>query len=159
MAPDPFWNFPVIVLLGESENRLACILGSIPIFWPVLERAVERVHNLYRIMVTQEFVVQSTRVLPGEITVEVGAYEAPHWAEQANEDEQNLSANLDGGEKAAGPHLSDISLPRWPEFSDETDAAAVGDAGQSMDKDEQKVGGKDMPSEGPEKPSGSDANV
>lgn len=158
MSPDPFWNFPVIVLLGESENRLACILGSIPIFWPVVERAVERAHNLYRIMVTQEFVVQSTRVLPGEITIEVGAYEAPHWAEQANDEERKSSGIIDGGETAAMPHMSDISLPKWPELSYETVGDPVGDTGQSSEE-EQKVKGKGKRSRSSKELNGSNENV
>lgn len=113
VAPDPFWNFPTIVLLGESENRLACILGSIPVFWPVVQEAADRVHELYRIYVTQEFVVQSSRVLPGEVTVEIGAYEAPHWAEQAGDAPRSINED----------YYEQSSLPEWPETPPGTSTA------------------------------------
>lgn len=138
MNPDPFWNFPVIVLLGESENRLSIIIGSIPIFWPVVEDAVERVVDFYRITITQEFIVHSSRVLPGEVTVDVGAYEAPQWAEDAfegdaarrrqSESEASNASNGDGDGGTAGDkpetkdagkddvaqEIEEIALPAWP---------------------------------------------
>lgn len=113
--PDPFWNFPVIVLLGESENRLGCILGSIPIFWPMVEEAAERVHQMYRVLITQEFIVQSSRVLPGEVTVEVGAYEAPHWAERSDRSVRSVNSSTnDEGKQSRQLNPSDLSLPPWP---------------------------------------------
>lgn len=113
--PDPFWNFPVIVLLGESENRLACILGSIPIFWPVVESAAERIQGLYRILITQEFVVDSTRALPGEFATNDGAYEAPQWAEHPNEVDRSTHESDGHEEKEAFANASEMPLPRWPE--------------------------------------------
>lgn len=150
--PDPFWNFPVIVLLGETENRLACILGSIPIFWPVVEEAAERVHKIYRVLITQEFMVESSRVLPGEVTFEVGAYEAPHWAEQSGQSGRSVdsssSSSSSMNEEAKGPEqlLSDMTLPPWP------DSPPDASDGES-DPGEPSVGRMEW------KPEGSDENV
>lgn len=113
--PDPFWNFPIIVLLGESENRLACILGSIPIFWPVVESAAERIQGLYRVLITQEFVVNSTRALPGEVANDNGAYEAPQWAERPDEAGRSTYESDGHEEKEAFANASEMPLPRWPE--------------------------------------------
>lgn len=113
--PDPFWNFPIIVLLGESENRLACILGSIPIFWPVVESAAERIQGLYRVLITQEFVVDSTRALPGEFANENGAYEAPQWAERPDQTGRSTHESDGHEEKEAFANASEMPLPRWPE--------------------------------------------
>lgn len=112
--PDPFRNFPMIVLLGESENRLACILGSIPIFWPVVEGAAERIQGLYRILITQEFVVDSTRALPGEFATDDGAYEAPHWAEHQSEVGKSTHESDEHEEKEGFANASEMALPRWP---------------------------------------------
>ncbi|CAN8104107.1 unnamed protein product [Discula destructiva] len=112
--PDPFFNFPTIVLLGESENRLACILASIPIFWPVVEKAAERIQGIYRIFVTQEFVVGSSRILPGEVRVEIGAYEPPHWAEEQDE-ALSSRGSADGQQKSGLPTMSETHMPRWPD--------------------------------------------
>lgn len=119
--PDPFWAFPVIVLLGESENRLACILASIPIFWPVVEKAAERFQDLYRILVTHEFAVGSSRILPSEVRVQVGAYEAPHWAEDHDGAGAPPSRGRAGG-RAKGDESSteaEMYLPSWPSSSPE----------------------------------------
>lgn len=127
------------MLLGECENRLACILASIPMFWPVIEQAAGRFHELYRVFVTHEFSVGSSRILPGEACVEVGAYEAPHWAEEEEDDRErddrgrgvNSSASsscsrggsVKGGgggkygherEEDALPSLENVQLPQWP---------------------------------------------
>lgn len=100
-------------------------------FWPVIEQAAERIHGLYRVFITQEFIVGSSRILPGEARMEVGAYEAPHWAEQ---DETSTSAgqssrdesvegkhtrenSVEGRhtqEKAGSPTMSEMRLPQWP---------------------------------------------
>lgn len=141
-TPDPFWNFPVIVLLGESENRLACILGSIPIFWPMVEEAAGRVHQFYRVLITQEFIVESSRVLPGEVTFEVGAYEAPHWAEHTDQSGHSANRSTNEEEKETGQLPSDLSLPRWPGVPPD---APDGEPGESS-------GGRN-------KPGGSEENV
>lgn len=114
VAPDPFWSFPTIVLLGESENRLACILASIPIFWPLVKEATDKVQKIYKIYVTQEFVIHSTRVLPGEVIVEIGAYRAPHWAEQADDAR---------APSAEGSLDQQVDLPEWPETPQPTSSA------------------------------------
>lgn len=118
--PDPFTSFSLIVLLGESENRLSCILASIPMFWPAIEQAAERFHELYRVFITQEFIVGSSRMLPGEARIEIGAYEAPHWAEQDEEASAGRSLRGDSvegsgaREKDGFPTMSEMCLPQWP---------------------------------------------
>lgn len=123
MQPDLFWNLPVIVILGESENRLSCMLGSIPIFWPVIEDAAGRVQEIYRVLITQEFEVSSTRALPHEAAaLEVGSYEAPSWAGDGDGDSTRASVRSSAGgsshEREKGPvlRLSEVSLPDWPEI-------------------------------------------
>lgn len=145
-SPDPFWNFSIIVLLGESENRLSIILGSIPIFWPMIEKAVENVRELYRIRVTQEIVVHSSRVLPGEVTIEWGAYEAPHWAEEAGEGARSRNGSLGGHEKDAGPHASFAFLPEWPVSPNAN--GALGETGDSRAPDSEQNGANTQATEG-----------
>lgn len=113
--PDPFWAFPAIVLVGESENRLSCILGSIPIFWPMVEEAAERVHQIYRVFITEEFIVESSRVLPGQVTIQVGEYESPNWAERPSAPSTRSAISENHEETKAPRQLpSDVSLPPWP---------------------------------------------
>ncbi|TDZ25661.1 hypothetical protein Cob_v001266 [Colletotrichum orbiculare MAFF 240422] len=57
--PDPTSSFPLIIVLGETENRLSLMLASIPVFWPVVTQSW---HNI--IFVTHEVKVESTRHLP-----------------------------------------------------------------------------------------------
>ncbi|KAF9874528.1 hypothetical protein CkaCkLH20_08091 [Colletotrichum karsti] len=57
--PDPTRVFPIIILLGETENRLSLVLASIPVFWPV----VTKTWNNF-IFVTHEVKVESTHNLP-----------------------------------------------------------------------------------------------
>lgn len=54
MLVDLTYLFPRIFVLGEAENRLACILASIPVFWPVVTQ------KLQEIFITREFRVEST---------------------------------------------------------------------------------------------------
>lgn len=121
MQPDLFWSLPVIVILGESENRLSCMVGSIPIFWPVIEDAAGRVQEIYRVLITQEFEVSSTRVLPHEAAaLEVGGYEAPSWAGDGDSTRASVRSSAGGSsqEREKGPvlRLSEVSLPDWPEI-------------------------------------------
>lgn len=103
------------MLLGESENRLACILGSIPIFWPVVEDAAERIQGLYRVLITQEFSIGSSRALPGQAMYQNEHYEPPHWAEQSDKTGRAIFDNNDEREQEAFPNTSSSWLPRWPE--------------------------------------------
>lgn len=51
---DLTFELPRITILGEAENRLSCILASIPVFWPVFTQKIQA------IFVTREFRVEST---------------------------------------------------------------------------------------------------
>ncbi|KAK2608164.1 hypothetical protein N8I77_006792 [Diaporthe amygdali] len=51
---DLTYDFVKIFVLGEAENRLSCILGSIPVFWPVVSQKIQE------IFITREFRVEST---------------------------------------------------------------------------------------------------
>lgn len=53
-AGDLTYRFPRIFVLGEAENRLSCILASIPVFWPVVTKKIQE------IFITREFRVEST---------------------------------------------------------------------------------------------------
>ncbi|POS76514.1 hypothetical protein DHEL01_v205084 [Diaporthe helianthi] len=60
MDDDLTYKFPLIFILGEVENRLSCILASIPVFWPVVSQKIQE------IFVTREFSVESTYQIPSE---------------------------------------------------------------------------------------------
>lgn len=57
---DLTFNFPRIFVLGEAENRLSCILASIPVFWPVVTQKIQE------IFITREFRVESTYQISSE---------------------------------------------------------------------------------------------
>lgn len=60
MANDLTFKFPKIFILGEAENRLSCILASIPVFWPVVTQRIQE------IFITREFRVESTYQISSE---------------------------------------------------------------------------------------------
>lgn len=57
---DLTFKFPRIFVLGEAENRLSCILASIPVFWPVVTKKIQE------IFITREFRVESTYQISSE---------------------------------------------------------------------------------------------
>lgn len=59
-ASDLTFTFPRIFVLGEAENRLSCILASIPVFWPVVTKKIQE------IFITREFRVESTYQISSE---------------------------------------------------------------------------------------------
>lgn len=60
MSDDLTFRFPRIFVLGEAENRLSCILASIPVFWPVVAKKIQE------IFITREFRVESTYQISDE---------------------------------------------------------------------------------------------
>lgn len=91
----------------------------------MVEGAASRIQSLYKIFVTQEFVIRSSRALPGEVTFEDGSYEAPDWAEQSDEAGQTTYDNTETREKESVQNTSDLQLSRWPD-SARSEASEVG---------------------------------
>lgn len=60
LSSDLTFKFPRIFVLGEAENRLSCILASIPVFWPVVTQKIQE------IFITREFRVESTYQISSE---------------------------------------------------------------------------------------------
>lgn len=60
LSNDLTFKFPRIFILGEAENRLAVILASIPVFWPVVTQKIQE------IFITREFRVESTYQISSE---------------------------------------------------------------------------------------------
>lgn len=90
-ASDLTFKFPRIFVLGEAENRLSCILASIPVFWPVLTQKVQE------IFITREFRVESTYQISSEPSRNwkdnddrPGQYK---WRQQSGEDIELQASN------------------------------------------------------------------
>jgi hypothetical protein len=63
---DPTWDNPTIMGLASYEVHLAAVCAALPVFWPVLKTAWNRIFVTYEVSVTTEYGVFHTKK-PGDV--------------------------------------------------------------------------------------------